>query len=807
MTKGKKLWLSVIILLCAAIALTAFAACDPAEVPNGEGHDHKWSAEWTVDVDPTCTAKGSKSHHCTVLDCNEKNDITEIAAKGHGTLVKHDEVANSCVTAGAEEYWECPDCHVLYSDAAGEHQIAAAVVIPAAHKLVHHDEAAKSCTAAGAEEYWECSACHKLYSDEACEHQIDAVVVIPAGHTLVHHDETDKSCTTAGAEEYWECSVCHKLYSDEACEHEIEEPQAIPASHGTLEYHAKVDNACDVDGAVQYWECPDCHKMYSDEACENEISTIVIPAKGHGSLVHHAAVVATCLMGGAEEYWECPVCNRFYSDEECVHLIEQAVVLPVDPTNHDGGVRAVAEVPATCTESGVAGYYRCAFCSKLYSDAACENEILFAASIPAQGHDFDEEWTIDVEATCMDDGSKSHHCQNAGCNEKTDVTVVEARGHHGEAVAVAAYDGNNRVDGDSITVTTISKDSNYSSIKFNRVAHYICPDCGKKFSDEALTKEVTVVYSNSGRYGNLLDLGNNIVFAHSGAYSCFSATANGYYNISVNEELTILLLSMILETNESVYGSSKWNENSNAYSRFTEHPTTLGNAFCLYLIKGECIIFRASNKEYNVLVERVNEPLLDEGQNTVEITTANDALGVDSYKFVPTETKTYSLRVPAGMTVAMDDKSFISSGDYANFKATAGVAIKFSFSHSVTGEYQIEIGDAILPVMTLGVAIAVTEYPGLGETFSFVLDESIEEGEYILTATGITRESFYVAINLEGEIVMSGSNIEAQDGWLYYTMGQTNKKVTLKGGDIITLINPVSGTAAKTISFTLTKAN
>ena len=37
---------------------------------------HKFSAEWTVDVEATTTTEGSKSHHCTV--CDEKTDITVI---------------------------------------------------------------------------------------------------------------------------------------------------------------------------------------------------------------------------------------------------------------------------------------------------------------------------------------------------------------------------------------------------------------------------------------------------------------------------------------------------------------------------------------------------------------------------------------------------------------------------------------------------------------------------------------------------------------------------------------------------------
>lgn len=43
---------------------------------------HVFSTEWTVDVEPTCTAEGSKSHHCTVCD-EAKRDITTIEMTPH----------------------------------------------------------------------------------------------------------------------------------------------------------------------------------------------------------------------------------------------------------------------------------------------------------------------------------------------------------------------------------------------------------------------------------------------------------------------------------------------------------------------------------------------------------------------------------------------------------------------------------------------------------------------------------------------------------------------------------------------------
>ena len=44
----------------------------------------------------------------------------------------------------------------------------------------------------------------------------------------------------------------------------------------------------------------------------------------------------------------------------------------------------------------------------------------------ATGHDYSDQWTVDVEAAC-NDGSKSHHCTR--CDAKTDITVIPGKGH------------------------------------------------------------------------------------------------------------------------------------------------------------------------------------------------------------------------------------------------------------------------------------------------------------------------------------------------------------------------------------------
>ncbi len=72
-------------------------------------------------------------------------------------------------------------------------------------------------------------------------------------------------------------------------------------------------------------------------------------------------------------------------------------------------------VKPTCTEGG----------EMIRSCSVCGAEE--TKTVDALGHDYSDRWTVDEEADCVNDGSKSRHCSR--CDAKTDVTVIEAKGH------------------------------------------------------------------------------------------------------------------------------------------------------------------------------------------------------------------------------------------------------------------------------------------------------------------------------------------------------------------------------------------
>ena len=94
--------------------------------------------------------------------------------------------------------------------------------------------------------------------------------------------------------------------------------------------------------------------------------------------------------------------------------------LPDDITVHCKG-EAVEAKDATCTENGYKEVGTCEVCGEQYSYKDDENVI------PALGHDYEAEFTVDKAATCTEAGVKSKHCTR--CDAKTDEQAIPAAGH------------------------------------------------------------------------------------------------------------------------------------------------------------------------------------------------------------------------------------------------------------------------------------------------------------------------------------------------------------------------------------------
>lgn len=216
---------------------------------------------------------------------------------------------------------------------------------------------------------------------------------------------------------------------------------------------AKTEATCTEDGSIT-GNCDHCGKEV----------TLTLKAKGH-EYIRVVDAEPTCTVNGWEHY-ECKNCPEYKdgSDMELKAPGHIAATVKVDEDTTE--LKWTIVKAPTCSEDGFAEV-RCENCGIQMVDP--EGKIEYTRELPATGkHDFGETWTVtkaatceeegeetgtcacgytetrkidalghdikdvdftvDTEATCKDNGSKSKHCKR--CDKKLEVTVITEKGPH-----------------------------------------------------------------------------------------------------------------------------------------------------------------------------------------------------------------------------------------------------------------------------------------------------------------------------------------------------------------------------------------
>ncbi len=180
-------------------------------------HVHQWESDYTVDVEPTCTEKGSKSIHCK--SCSETKSVTEVEATGHEWNAGVVDIASTCRTQGSKIYTCKND-----SDHKRTEQLP---LNPENHEggTTIKNKKAETCTENGYTGDTYCKGCEvKLLSGE----------VIPATNHRNKEVKAGKEATCT------EIGYTAGIYCPD-CEEWLEEPEKIPADH----VDADADKFCD----------------------------------------------------------------------------------------------------------------------------------------------------------------------------------------------------------------------------------------------------------------------------------------------------------------------------------------------------------------------------------------------------------------------------------------------------------------------------------------------------------------------------------------------------------------------------------
>ena len=160
--------------------------------------------------------------------------------------------------------------------------------------------------------------------------------------------------------------------------------------HNNTQIIDNYEATCEQHGSMGNIYCLDCKEIleYGEK----------IPATGH-SYTSEVTKVPTHTETGVRTY----TCN-------CGHSYIETIEVTSDHTY----VESITK-EATCTSVGEITFV--CICGSSYTE-----------EISVLGHDYATDYTVDTEATCTTDGSKSQHCSR--CDSTTNVTTIPAKGHN-----------------------------------------------------------------------------------------------------------------------------------------------------------------------------------------------------------------------------------------------------------------------------------------------------------------------------------------------------------------------------------------
>lgn len=394
-------------------------------------------------------------------------------------LVAHEETPATCTTSGARAYWECLGCGGIFADAAATTEVSPDElgIAPAGHDLVPVQEVPSTCAAPGTAAHWICEGCGTLFGDDKAELAVaaDELALPLAAHDLEYVPEVPSTCVQPGTAEHWRCSVCGERFADESGAQAVKlDELELPLGAHALEAVEEVPASCTEPGTAAHWACALCGKLFADETGSAEVTAeSLATALAPHSLAKVGGTPATCTERGVSDHWKCTVCGALFSDETCTtEVTTEQLRTALAPH----ALTAVAEVPATCEETGVAAHWRCSSCGGLFKDeegaqAVTADDLV----VPLAAHKLTAH--APKAATCTEPGSLAHWtCEVCG-KAFLDDRVLEPAGD----VAVPAT-GHKAVHHDRVAPTTKSA---------GRAEYWECSACGKLFSDEGMTKETT----------------------------------------------------------------------------------------------------------------------------------------------------------------------------------------------------------------------------------------------------------------------------------------------------------------------------
>ena len=168
------------------------------------------------------------------------------------------------------------------------------------------------------------------------------------------------------------------------------------------------------------------------------------------NLVYYAEIPATCTESGVGEYWYCADCGLYFADSDAaVEVTSEELAVPAAGHSYEAHT-----VSPTCSEEGYTEYI-CSACGEGYID-----EQSYTDTLP---HELGE-WEIVTDSTCEHEGEKVRGCVNCSY---TEWETIDKKEH--DYVA-------------TVTEPTCTADG---------YTEYTCTACGSSYIDESTITEAT----------------------------------------------------------------------------------------------------------------------------------------------------------------------------------------------------------------------------------------------------------------------------------------------------------------------------
>ena len=162
-------------------------------------------------------------------------------------------------------------------------------------------------------------------------------------------------------------------------------------------------------------------KVYNTILSADEVKALYdTSVEGH-TLSAVAEKPATCTETGVKAHWKCDECGKLFTDANALHETTEAKLV-IEAKGHK--LTEVKGAPATCTETGKKAYWKCSVCQKIFSDSEGKHETTEAELIiPAAGHDFTvktvSEKTLRSAATYAEKATYWYTCSVCGALSDT----------------------------------------------------------------------------------------------------------------------------------------------------------------------------------------------------------------------------------------------------------------------------------------------------------------------------------------------------------------------------------------------------